>query len=44
MDLSPISGPPTIAEMQFRLEKVRDAMAQQDLDYYVSECPDNVFI
>lgn len=43
MDLLPISSPPTVAEMQSRLAKVRDAMAQQDLDYYVSECPDNVF-
>ena len=43
MEIKPISGPPSDAEMARRLEKVRERMAQQGLDYYVSECPDNVF-
>lgn len=43
MDLLPISSPPTVDEMNKRLTRVRALMEEMDLDFYVSECPDNVF-
>lgn len=43
MEIQPISSPPTRDEMALRLEKVREQMARHNLDYYVSECPDNIF-
>lgn len=40
---APTSAPPDSAEMARRLEGVRERMAAEQLDAYVSHCPDNIF-
>jgi Xaa-Pro dipeptidase len=39
----PIVSPPDAGEMALRLARVRERMADEDLDAYVAHCPDNVF-
>lgn len=43
MNLTPVSTPPTPDEMLNRLGRVQAAMRNAGLDFYVCECPDNVF-
>lgn len=43
MELQPVSSPPTANEMVDRVQRVQEAMARADLDFYVAQCPDNVF-
>ncbi|MFX1417686.1 MAG: M24 family metallopeptidase [Promethearchaeota archaeon] len=41
--LKAITSPPSSEELSNRLEKVRDLMKEQDLDYYVSFNPVNIY-
>ena len=41
--IAPITDPPPPEEIQQRLEKVRNLMAREGLDYYVSAHTDNVY-
>ena len=38
-----VTAPPDPAEMARRLARVRERMAAEGLDAYVSYCPDNIF-
>lgn len=39
----PITSPPSSEELSNRLDKVRTLMAEQNLDYYVSFDPVNIY-
>ena len=41
--LAPVTAPPDAAEMARRLARVRERMAAEQLDAFVSHCPDNVY-
>ncbi|MBN1635790.1 MAG: aminopeptidase P family protein [Deltaproteobacteria bacterium] len=41
--IEPITVPPSTAEMQLRLDKVRALMAREGLDYYVAAQGDNLY-
>ncbi len=43
MHIKPVFTFPTAEEIALRLDRVRGAMREQGLDYYVAHCPDNVF-
>lgn len=43
MNIEPITSKPDKAELAARLEKVRELMARQHLDYYVSYSPTNIY-
>lgn len=42
-NLKPITSPPSREELSYRLEKVRSLMEEQNLDYYVSFDPVNIY-
>lgn len=39
----PIFTPPSEAEIQARLKRIREKMQEQGITHYVAACPDNVF-
>ena len=43
MNVMPTFSPPDVSEISLRLDRVRDEMEAQGIDYYVAQNPDNVF-
>lgn len=43
MNLTPIHHVPTEEEISSRISKVQERMSAENLDWYVSFCPDNIF-